>query len=155
MKMMMMMISGVDCLTNLIDFFHYIFDVYYESKSVDDIHLDFQKAFDKVSQKRLLHKLLTLGTSCNIYNCLHDWLSERKRSGFKWADLKWKVAYPMDSVLGLILFLIYVDDIDEVISCKISKFADDTKLTVNLLHHLTKKNLAADLDRYNYRANTW
>ena len=43
-------------LTNSLDVFDYMFDVYEESKSVDVIYLDFQKAFDKVPHKRLLNK---------------------------------------------------------------------------------------------------
>ncbi len=60
--------SKRSCLTNLLDFFRYIFDVYDESRSVDVIYLDFQKAFNKVPHKRLLSKLLAHGISGNIKN---------------------------------------------------------------------------------------
>ena len=60
--------SKRSCLTNLLDFFHYIFYVYDESKAVDIVYLDFQKAFDKVPHKRLLKKLQTHGISGNIHN---------------------------------------------------------------------------------------
>ncbi|MBW6351215.1 reverse transcriptase family protein, partial [Pseudomonas aeruginosa] len=49
------------CLTNLLDFFHDILNLYDESKAVDIIYLDFQKAFDKVPHKRLLLKLKAHG----------------------------------------------------------------------------------------------
>ena len=70
--------SKRSCLTNLLDFFHYIFDVYDESKAVDIVYLDFQKTFDEVPHKRLLKKLQSHGISGNIHNWLKDWLSERK-----------------------------------------------------------------------------
>jgi len=52
--------SKRSCLTNLLDFFHYIFDMYDESRSVDVLYLDFQKGFHKVPHKRLLNKPLTI-----------------------------------------------------------------------------------------------
>ncbi len=67
------------CLTNLLDFFHYIFDVYDESRSADVVHLDFQKTFDKVPHKQLLRKLQAHGITGNTRNWLEDWLSERKQ----------------------------------------------------------------------------
>ncbi len=56
------------CLTNFLDFFHYIFDVCDESRSVDVAYLDFQKAFDKVPHKRSLRKLYAHGITDNIGN---------------------------------------------------------------------------------------
>ena len=49
------------CLTNLLDFLHDVFNCYDDSKAVDIIYLDFQKAFDKVPHKRLLIKLKAHG----------------------------------------------------------------------------------------------
>ena len=147
------------CLTNLLDFFHYIFDVYDESRSVDVIYLDFQKAFDKVPHKRLLNKLQTHGISGNMKNWLEDWLSERKQrvvlNGVSSKWLKVKSGVPQGSVLGPILFLIYVNDIDDGIICKISKFADDTKIASKVTSTLERETLQSDLNRLVSWASEW
>ena len=45
------------CFTNLLDFYNDVFNISDETKSVDIIYLEFQKAFDKVPHKRLLKKI--------------------------------------------------------------------------------------------------
>ncbi len=66
------------CLTNLLDFFNYVYNVYDHCRSVDMIYFDFQKAFDKVPHMRLLKKLKAHGVTGNIHKCIEAWLSERK-----------------------------------------------------------------------------
>ncbi len=111
---------------------------------MDIIYLDFQRAFDKVSHKRLLTKLKFCGASRNLHKWLEDWLSARKQQvvingkASIWRDVLSSV--PQDSVFGLVLFLTYVNDIDNGITCKISKFADDTKITSRVTVPLINEN---------------
>merc|ERR1712035_239348 len=67
------------CLTNLLDFFHDVMNQYDESKAIDIIYLDFQKAFDKVPHKRLLLKLKSHGIQGSILKWINNWLNNRKQ----------------------------------------------------------------------------
>lgn len=147
------------CLTNLLDFYNDVYDIYDETKAVDIIYLDFQKAFDKVPHKRLLHKLHSHGIKGNILSWLKDWLTDRKQrvvingNASSWKNVLSGV--PQGSVLGPILFIIYVNDIDEGISCKISKFADDTKITGRITTTEEKNKLQSDLNKLINWSKKW
>jgi len=99
---------------------------------VDVIYLDFQKAFYKVPHGRLVLKLDAHGIGGEILKWVENWLSERKQRVIlggeftEWRDILSGV--PQGSVLGPLLFIIYINDIDDDINSKLLKFADDTKI---------------------------
>lgn len=88
-------------------------------------------AFDKVVHKRFLSKLLAQGTLGNIHNWLLNWSSERKqrvvtnRAPSYWLEVRSSV--PQGSVIGPMLF-IYVNHINNGLTCKMLKQADNTKI---------------------------
>ena len=62
---------------------------------------------------------------------------------------------PQGSVFGPVLILVYVNDIDNGLTCKISKFADDTKIASKVTTTLDKEKLQADLDKLTSWAHKW
>jgi len=124
--------KGRSCLTNLLDFFEEMYKKMDEGKAVDIIYLDFAKAFDKVPHKRLGKKLEASGIGGNLLKWLENWLRDRRQKvGIRGKYSKWRrveSGVPQGSVLGPLLFVVFINDIDSEIVSKISKFADDTKM---------------------------
>ena len=129
--------KGKSCLTNLLSFLEDVTKAIDEGKPLDVIYLDFSKAFDKVPHKRLLHKIESHGISGNVAAWIGEWLCDRKQQvvlNGKFSRLQDVLSgVPQGSVLGPILFLIFVNDIDTVVSRHIQKFADDCKVYRSVL----------------------
>ncbi len=98
------------------------------------LYIDFEKAFDKVSVPKLLHKLEHLGISGLLLQCIRSFLTQRTQAvridGVQSRFLRVISGVPQGSVLGPFLFLLFINDLPDIFdpSFRDKLFADDLKL---------------------------
>ena len=116
---------------------------------VDVIYLDFKKVFDSVPHKRLIGVLKQYGVIGRTLNWITDFLSRGQQrvvindSISSWQPVKSGI--PQSSVLGPVLFLIYINTMPDKITSKIYLFADDAKLYRQIEDKLDVKRIHEDL----------
>ena len=127
---------------------------------VGGVFLDISKAFDKVWHEGLLLKLNQNGISGNLLKLLRDFLSCRKQQVVLNSQLSsWDnvtAGVPQGSILGSLLFLIYINDLPNDLSSNCKLFADDTSLfsVVNNIH-TSAATLSQDLKKIANWAFQW
>jgi len=153
--------SKKSCVTNLLEFLETITDYTDKGYNLDLIYLDFAKAFDKVPTLRLLEKLSAHSVGGNILRWIKNWLSDRvQRVVLNGSTSTWKEVLsgvPQGSVLGPLLFIIFINDIDDAVDTItiIKKFADDTKIGQIITRRDDSLNLQRALDNLTDWANKW
>lgn len=120
------------CETQLVSFMHKMNIILDHSSSADCIFLDFSKAFDKVCHKLLLYKLRQLNLDHKLLTWLEFFLINRSQfvsaNDLTSEPRSVHSGVPQGSVLGPLLFLIYINDLASTVSSHIHLFADDCVL---------------------------
>ena len=124
------------------------------------IFLDLAKAFDSVPHERLLLKLERHGIGGNLLLCFRNFLTNRKqRVVIQGSPSEWSPVIsgtPQGTILGPILFLLYINDVSDNVKSKIKLFADDTKIYREIKDPtIDTVILQSDLDSVSEWANKW
>ena len=129
-------------------------------REVRAVFLDISKAFDKVWHKGLVFKMKCNGIQGDLLSLLSDFLDNRyQRTLLNGKTSEWayiEVGIPQGSVLGPLLFLIYINDITADIKSNIRIFADDAFLFQNVEDpSISFDDLQHDLNKISEWANQW
>lgn len=130
-----------------------------ENRQVDNVYFDFAKAFDTVPHQRLLSKVDSYGIKGNIASWIESFLYNRKQrvvingNQSEWTDVKSGV--PQGSVLGPLLFVLYINDMPQVVKSACKLFADDTKIYRVITGQQDIENLQSDIDALGRWSDNW
>ena len=123
------------CMTQLLEVMDNFTKMIEDGFDIDVIYLDFKKAFDSVPHERLLNKVSSYGIQGNILTWIRSFLSnrvQRVRVGGAISPTEQVVSgIPQGSILGPILFTIFINDLPDSIESTCKVFADDTKIYNN------------------------
>ena len=123
---------GDSCVNQLLSITHEIYQSFDDNLEVRAVFLGISKVFDKVWHKGLICKLKQNGISGNILNTIIDFLSFRKQrivlngKVSQWTSIE--AGVPQGSILGPLLYLIYIKDLSDDLSTNAKLFASDTSL---------------------------
>lgn len=144
--------AGRSCLSQLLEHVDTLLTMLEDGSNADVVYLDFSKAFDKVDFNIVLNKLKGLGINGKIHSWITAFLTNRSQlvsvNGVLSDPQPVISGVPQGSVLGPLIFLVLIGDIDEdVLYSVIKSFADDTRATKKVNSVEDIKKLQEDLEK--------
>ena len=144
----------------LLLFLSNVHDTLNRNAHCDVIYLDFRKAFDSVPHNELLLKLWNIGITGSIWSWLKEYLSNRCQqvsiNGCLSSPLPVISGVPQGSILGPLLFLVYVNDLpSHTLFTNLYLFADDTKCLKSILTPADSLLLHHDLNLLSAWSSDW
>ena len=126
---------------------------------VDTVYLDFRKAFNSVPHKRLIKKLEGYGINGSLLTWLKNFLNQRQQrvvingNTSKWSEVLSGIS--QGSILGPVLFILYINDLPGVVGSVCKLFADDCKLYKNNKSEADQRELQEDINRLCQWSKDW
>ena len=126
---------------------------------VDVVYLNYSKAFDSVPHRRLISKLEAYGVRGNLSLWLSNFLTNCFQrvvvngSQSDWVGIQSRV--PQGSVLGPLLFILYVNNVPDLIESNLKMFADDTKIYLVIKSFYDSLKLQHDINKLMQWSSVW
>ena len=149
-------IEGKSCFSNLVETIDSILDMLKQGYPVDIFYFNFWKAFDSVPRYRLFTKLENYGVGGHVLDIIRDFLSGRTLRtcvrGCYSSSRPVLSGVPQSSVLGPLLFVLFINDLPDKIQNVTKLFADDLQLIENAKN---KDSVTRDLSRLEELESLW
>lgn len=151
---------GDSTVYQLTHIYHLFAEALDKKKDVRIVFCDISKAFDRVWHAGLIHKLKKIRIDGKLLLWFQNYLNKRRQRVVvngqcsSWGEVL--AGVPQGSVLGPLLFLIYINDITDTLDSQVRLFADDTMVYVYVDNPQTSADqLNADLSKITSWAKTW
>ena len=152
-------IGGRSTTLQLLNFLEFCTDVMSDRGVTDTVYLDFAKAFDSVPHRRLLGKLQSYGITGNLHRWIEAFLVGRIQrvcvNGKLSSEETVLSGIPQGSVLGPLLFVVYINDLPTQLNCSSLMFADDTKIFSRIQSHDDAYKLQDNLRKLEQWSHDW
>ena len=153
-------VPGDSTVNQLVDIYNIFCKALDEGMEVRAVFLDISKAFDRVWHKGLLFNLKQAGINATLFQWLSNYLSDKQQRvlipGGNSSWLPVEAGVPLRSILGPLLFLIYINDIVVDINSSVRLFADDTSLCLIVDNPAeAARCINSDLERMHQWAERW
>lgn len=139
--------------TNLLELVLFAYDAFAEKCQVDVLYTDFTKAFDRVDHAILIKKMKKLTFDPGFIKWIASYLDGRlmkvKINNSFSNTYTMQIGAPAGSVLGTVLFLIYINDLPSIFEnyCKVLLYADDCKLAMKIKNEDDARKFQAEIDK--------
>ena len=127
--------------------------------TIDVCYMDFMKAFDKVPHRRLITKLHNHGIQGKLLDWIRSFLEHRQQRVVingqysTWSNVTSGI--PQGSVLGHLLFVIYINDLPDTVLSQVFLFADDTKMYHPIQDASDRHTFQEDIPKLQEWADKW
>ena len=152
-------VNGRSTVTQLLNYVDKCAEIVANGGAVDCIHFDFNKAFDTVPHQRLAAKMKAYGISGNVLSWTQDFLAGREQvvrvNGELSVPKPVTSGIPQGSVLGPLLFVLYINDLPDIVKSNIFLFADDTKIFKNVKSREDALLVQKDIDELQQWSLKW
>ena len=152
-------VSGRSCSTQLLEVLEDWTTILDEGGSVDAVYMDFQKAFDTVPHRRLLLKISAHGITGRLLGWTEAFLRGRRQRVSINVSMSQErnvtSGIPQGSVLGPLLFVIFINDLPAGLNSSVKMFADDTKVYTRSDQDKATDRLQEDLNKLESWSSKW